>query len=116
LLGFVSDSDLTRNYATCCVCAYPSLCEGFGLPVIEAMAAGAPVVTSTTTALPEIAGGNAFLVDPKSEESIIAGIKRALDESPADRARRVESGRKWASSFTWQNAAAEYVKIYRELL
>ena len=55
LLGFVSDSDLTRNYATCWVCAYPSLCEGFGLPVIEAMAAGAPVVTSATTALPEIA-------------------------------------------------------------
>lgn len=116
LLGFVSDSDLTKGYATCAVCAYPSLCEGFGLPVIEAMAAGAPVVTSTTTAMPEVAGGNAFLVDPTSVDSIAKGIRDALDETPEARARRVEKGRAWAGRFTWEGAAAEYVKIYQSLL
>ena len=116
VLGFVSDSDLTKGYATCAVCAYPSLSEGFGLPVIEAMAAGAPVVTSTTTAMPEVAGGNAFLVDPTSVDSIVKGIRDALDESPEARARRVEKGREWAKRFTWQSAAADYLKIYQSLL
>ena len=80
------------------------------------MAAGAPVVTSTATALPEVAGGHAFLVDPLSVDSITHGLREALDEAPAARAARVAKGRAWASGFTWQSAAREYVKIFQRFL
>ncbi len=115
LLGYLSEQELGRAYASASIVCYPSLEEGFGLPVLEAMAAGTPVVTSDASCLPEIAGGAAVLVDPLSVESIAAGIRSALDESPAESARRIALGRQVAASFSWGEAARQYAAIYRTL-
>ena len=77
-LGHVSDDDLAALYELCTVFAYPSLYEGYGLPVIEAMAAGAPVITSNVSALPEVAGSAAVLVDPFNQSSMAEGLLRTV--------------------------------------
>ena len=115
VLGYVSDAALGTAYASADVVCYPSLEEGFGLPLLEAMAAGAPVVTSDASCLPEIAGGAAILVDPLSPASIAAGIRRALAENPDERANRIAHGRRVAAGFSWKEAAKQYVAIYRKL-
>jgi len=109
--GDAPDSELADLYrgATCLV--YASLYEGFGLPVLEAMACGTPVVTSRGTAMEEVAGGAAVLVDPLAAESIAAGIREASERS----AELVELGRERASEFTWERAADEVESLWREL-
>src|SRR5581483_6380499 len=79
LLGYLSDAELRAAYANALVFCYPSLEEGFGLPMLEAMICGAPVVTSNCSCLPEIAGGAAELVDPFSEQDIALGVRKILD-------------------------------------
>jgi len=116
VLGYLSDEALTEAYRTATVLAYPSLEEGFGLPILEAMAAGAPVVCSNASCLPEIAGGAAILVDPLSAEEIAAGLRAALQESSVARDRRVEHGRAVAGRFTWERAAEEYLRLYGQLI
>ena len=81
LLGHVDDDVLHRLYAGATAFAYPSLAEGFGLPVLEAMAAGAPVLTSDRSSLPEVAGDAALLVDPTDEGAIASGLRRLLEDS-----------------------------------
>ena len=108
LAGYVSDDDLTRLYAGCTVFAYPSLYEGFGLPVLEAMAAGAPVITSRTSSLPEVAGDAAFYVDPHDEDALCAALE-ALLGSAEERARLAAAGRERARLFTWDDCAAKTV-------
>jgi glycosyltransferase involved in cell wall biosynthesis len=93
---------------------YPSLYEGFGLPVLEAMAAGTPVVTSNVSALPEVAGDTALLVDPYDPESIALAICSLLDDGPQARA-RAEAARLRAQGMTWDRSAAELERVYREL-
>ena len=115
VLGYLSEQELGAAYANADVVCYPSLEEGFGLPVLEAMAAGAPVVTSDASCLPEIAGGAAVLVDPLSVENIAAGIRRVLDEDPAVRASRITHGRQVAAKFSWNESAKQYAAIYRKL-
>lgn len=115
VLGYLSDAELGAAYAGADVVCYPSLEEGFGLPVLEAMAAGTPVVTSDASCLPEIAGGAAVLVDPLSEESVATGVRRALGENPDERASRIASGRRVAAKFSWSEAAKQYAAIYRKL-
>jgi glycosyltransferase involved in cell wall biosynthesis len=105
-LGYVPDEDLPGLYAGASVFAYPSLAEGFGLPVLEAMAAGTAVVTSHRSSLPEVAGNAALLVDPEKVQS----IRAALLELLTDDARRDElarRGRARAASFTWERTARE---------
>ena len=100
MLGYVSDVALAELYRRCAVFCYPSLGEGFGLPVLEAMAVGAPVVTSNTSSLPEVGGDAVQYVDPRSVVSIAEGLESLLS-SPARRAQLGERGRARAAGFSW---------------
>lgn len=113
VLGHVSQTELEHLYGACEVFAYPSLQEGFGFPVIEAMAAGAPVVTSDRSSLPEAAGGAAVLVDPTRALSIAEGITEVL-ESPSRAAKLRAAGLKRAEEMTWDRSAAEHIRAYQE--
>jgi glycosyltransferase involved in cell wall biosynthesis len=110
-LGEPSDDEVASLYRGALCVAYPSLYEGFGLPVLEALRCGAPVVTSAGTAMEEVADGAAELVDPLDPQSIADGIERAI-------ARREELGRRGperAARYTWPAAAEATVAVYREL-
>lgn len=113
LLGYVDKAELPALYAGAAAFLYPGIYEGFGLPIIEAMASGAPVVTSTTGAAPEIAGGAALLVDPFDVASIEAGLEQATVPEEAARLRAL--GHERARRFGWDAAAAETVEVYRKL-
>ena len=106
VLGFVSDDDLVALYGSCTAFCYPSLYEGFGLPVLEAMQAGAPTVTSSVSSLPEVGGDAVRYVDPRRVESIEAGLREVLESQELrDRLRR--AGRERAAGYSWDRAAAE---------
>jgi glycosyltransferase involved in cell wall biosynthesis len=113
VLGYVPEEDLPALYAGASAFVLPSLYEGFGLPVLEAMACGAPVVCSNTTSLPEVAGDAALLVDPHDVDGMADAIARAVSDRAlaADLTRR---GLARAQEFTWERTAAEYVSLYRE--
>lgn len=110
-LGFVADADLPGLYAAASVFCYPSLLEGFGLPVLEAMAQGTPVVTSRGTSTEQVAGGHAVLVDPLDRASIAAGITEALARADA----LGPAGLHWAKRHTWEETARATVAAYAEL-
>jgi glycosyltransferase involved in cell wall biosynthesis len=104
LLGFVSERELAALYAGATLLLYPSLYEGFGLPVLEAMACGTPVITSNTSSIPEIAGEAALLIDPTDITAMSNAMQRLIDE-PNLRQQLIESGRVRASQFNWQFSA-----------
>jgi alpha-1,3-rhamnosyl/mannosyltransferase len=105
LLGAVTDVELAALYRGCAVFCYPSLGEGFGLPVLEAMSAGAPVVTSNVSSMPEVGGDAVEYVDPRDVESIAAGLRRVL-ENPQRRAELSMLGPRRAALFSWSEFAA----------
>lgn len=112
-LGYVSDAELGWLYRNAAAFVFPSLYEGFGLPILEAMCAGTPVVTSDRGAMAEVAGDAAELVDPLDAEELAAGVERVLrNESYRDRL--VVLGHERAESFTWDRAAAQTEEVYRE--
>ncbi len=114
LTGFVPDADLPLLYGGADAFLFPSLYEGFGLPVAEAMACGCPVITSAVSSLPEVAGDAGLLVDPTS----VADIRGAMIRVVADdslRCRMAADGVAQASRFTWERAAAETVALLREV-
>jgi glycosyltransferase involved in cell wall biosynthesis len=113
--GYVSPEELARWYAKAEIFAFPSLDEGFGMPVLEAMAAGTPVVTSNRSALPEVAGDAAILVDPESAEAIGLAL-RDLTQTEELRRELSRRGVERARLFTWEKAVAETWNVYRELL
>lgn len=114
-LGFVKDAELAALYRLARASVYPSLLEGFGLPVLEAMASGCPVVTSDRSSMPEVAGDAAILVDPMCVESIANGIRRVW-ESDDLRKDLISRGLRRAASFTWDAAARETVRLYDRVL
>ena len=110
MLGYVSDGVLTELYRRCALFCYPSLGEGFGLPVLEAMAAGAPVVTSNLSSLPEVGGSAAEYVDPRDVASIVAGLRRVLcDETLRTQLR--QDGPIRASEFSWASFAERVLDV-----
>lgn len=114
LVGAVGQQDLVALYRGARVMVYPSLYEGFGLPPLEAMACGTPVVASNTTSLPEVVGDAGLLVDPTSSEGIAAAIARVLDDPDlaADLSAR---GLQRAWLFSWRRSAQEHLALYTEL-
>jgi glycosyltransferase involved in cell wall biosynthesis len=104
VLGFVPDAELASLYAAADLVAYPSLAEGFGLPVLEAMAAGAPVLTSDRSSLPEVGGDAAVYVDPTDTAAIRRGLE-ALLRDPGRRDAMREAGPRRAEEFSWDRTA-----------
>lgn len=112
-LGFLSDDDRSAVVAGAAALCYPSTREGFGLPVLEAMVQGTPVVTSSGTSTEEVAGGAGLLVDPASPEAIAEGLSRVLDDDAlADRLSA--AGRERAADLTWARCAERTRDLYRE--
>ena len=112
LTGFVDDELLASLLRTCALVAYVSLYEGFGLPVTEAMSAGAPVVTLSVSSLPEVAGDAAVLVDPDDPVAIHRGLVEALDRAAELRAAGPDRAARW----TWADAARETLAVYQQVL
>lgn len=110
-LGVVDEDDLPGLYAGAAALVYPSLYEGFGLPILEAMTVGCPVVTSDRGSLKEVAGSAAILVDPESEGSIAMGIEEVLEK----RSVWVKKGLVQAEKFSWEKAARETLNVYQEV-
>ena len=115
VLGYVSSQQLAGLYQRAAILAFPSLDEGFGMPVLEAMANGVPVLTSNRSALPEVAGDAALLVDPEDGESIADGLCRLAGDEELRQELR-EKGYRRASQFTWETAVVKTWQVYRELL
>jgi glycosyltransferase involved in cell wall biosynthesis len=114
VLGYVSGSELSSWYARAGVFAFPSLDEGFGMPVLEAMAAGTPVITSNRAALPEVAGDAAWLVNPEDTDEL-AGALVALTRDADRRAELSRRGLARAARFTWPDAVSKTWEVYCEL-
>jgi glycosyltransferase involved in cell wall biosynthesis len=112
--GHVSDIELAGIYAGAVCCIQPSLYEGFGLPVLEAMACGTPVICSQSSSLPEIAGPS-ILVDPVSVDSIAIGVKTCLNLSEKERNSLTAQSTVWAAKFTWKRVARETVQTYERI-
>jgi glycosyltransferase involved in cell wall biosynthesis len=111
-LDWVSDAELEGLYAAADAFVFPSLYEGFGLPVLEAMTRGVPVASSDRSSLPEVAGDAALLFDPERVDEIAGAIRRLLaDGSLADRLRT--AGREQAARFTWAQTARRVLESYR---
>ena len=113
-LGYVPESDLPGITAGALVFVYPSLYEGFGFPVAQAMAAGVPVITSNLSSLPEITAGAATLVDPRSPTDISSALQRLLT-SPSSRDELAKLGRVRAECFRWDVCAGESLKFFEEI-
>jgi glycosyltransferase involved in cell wall biosynthesis len=114
ITGYVSDEQLVAEYQRADVFVYPSIYEGFGLPIVEAMASGIPVVTSTGGSLPEVAGDAALIVDPLDVAAIASAIHRIASE-PSLRERLRTLGLARSARFTWRDAARAHLDVYREV-
>ncbi len=114
-LGFVADADLPALYSGAALYVFPSLYEGFGLPILEAMGCGVPVIASRASSLPEVAGEAAVLLDPQDEAGWTAVMGELLQDN-GRRARMVAAGFRQARQFTWRKAAKQLLAVYEVLL
>lgn len=112
VLGHVKREELASLYSGAQALVYTSLYEGFGLPILEAMKLGCPVVTSNASSMPEVAGDAAVLVDPRVPEEIAKGIEKVL----SGRKKWIEKGEKRASEFSWEKTAKQTLKVYKREL
>jgi glycosyltransferase involved in cell wall biosynthesis len=115
LLGRVTDDDLPKWYSACAVMAYPSLYEGFGLPPLEAMACGAPVVTSNVTSLPEVVGDAGIMVEPTDAKALAKALSRVLCDDALRAEMRTKSLAR-AAQFTWARTAELTMESYRKVM
>lgn len=113
--GYVPDEDLSSLYSGATAFVFPSLYEGFGLPILEAMQTGTPVISSNATSLPEVAGNAALLVDPKDEDSLCQAMLDVLQDSSLQQQLRAK-GLEQAKKFSWQKCADQTVEIYKQIL
>lgn len=114
-LGYVADADLPALYGGAEAFVFPSRYEGFGFPVLEAMACGTPVVCSSSSSLPEVAGDAALLHDPASDEQLADALARLRDD-PVLRVELAARGLRRAATFTWARAARETARVYEQVL
>jgi glycosyltransferase involved in cell wall biosynthesis len=114
LTGYVEDSELQWLYENCFALVYPSLFEGFGLPVLEAMSLGAPVISSNTTSIPEVVGDAGILVNPEQARDIFEAMRKLSDE-PSFREFLHENGRRRAAQFSWSSSACRVMALYGEI-
>jgi len=112
-LAYLPDEDVAALYAACSAFVYPSFYEGFGLPVAEAMALGAPTITSRVSSLPEVAGDAALLIDPHDPDEIAAALERVLVDDELS-ARLRADGPVRAGQFTYERCAAQTMRVYEE--
>ncbi len=94
---------------------YPSLYEGFGIPILEAMKMGLPVITSNISAMPEVAGGAAYLVDPNSIEDMTSAMSEVL-QNKILREEMIEKGLGLVHPYTWKNVSERYLELYQEII
>ena len=113
-IGYVEENDLPVVYSLAAVFVYPSLYEGFGLPVLEAMQCGVPVLTSNVSSLPEVAGDAALLVTPTEVDDIAYGLKRILEDADL-RAELRARGYQRAREFSWERCARETLAVYKDV-
>ena len=115
LIGFAHDEDLPGLYSGAAAFAFPSLYEGFGLPILESMACGTPVGTANVSSLPEVAGNDALMIDPTDVDALTDALRRVLDDETLRR-RLIAGGLERAREFTWDRAAQNLKNIYSLLL
>jgi glycosyltransferase involved in cell wall biosynthesis len=114
LPGYVADADLPAFLSLATVFVYPSLYEGFGLPVLEAMACGTPVITSSISSLPEVTGDAAILIHPSDQQALGLALRRVLDD-PELRRELSQRGLERAKQFTWEGTAQRTLEVYRSV-
>jgi len=115
VLPFVEDRELASLYAAARVFVYPSLYEGFGLPVLEGMAAGAPVICACSSSIPEVAGNAALLFDPRNPRELADRLCQVLT-SEQDRQALIDRGRRRVQEFTWDRTARAILRVYHSVL
>ncbi|MBI5555107.1 MAG: glycosyltransferase family 4 protein [Elusimicrobia bacterium] len=115
LTGYIGEEELVYLYNGASIFTFPSLYEGFGLPILEAMACGTPVITSNVYSMPEVAGEAAILVNPESTDEISAAINRLLQDEPF-RKSLIEKGLRRVREFTWEKTAQSTLAVYKEVM
>jgi glycosyltransferase involved in cell wall biosynthesis len=113
--GYIKDEDLASLYSGSDIFVYPSLYEGFGLPILEAMASGTAVISSKTTAMPEVGGDAVHYIEPTDTEDIANAIIKLINDK-SYREKLIEKGTRRVKSYTWHKTALDTLKVYREIL
>jgi len=114
-IGYLNEDDLVKVYNLASLFVYPSLYEGFGLPPLEAMACGTPVITSNVSSMPEVGGDAVVYCDPFNVEDIKAKIEMVLNDEKLQQ-EMIQKGLKRAKEFTWEKSAKEHIRVFKEVL